>query len=158
VNKCGEYLPKQLNGTALKQCSVHIFTLDGSMKMPTDNKDKYTDKQKRKAAKIEDSYESKGVSKDEAEARAWATVNKQSGGGEKKGGSGTKKPAGAKANDRKDSAKRAAAAREDDPQNGRRALADRTKADLLKRARELDISGRSTMSKPQLVEAIGKAQ
>lgn len=31
--------------------------------MPTDNKDKYTDKQKRKAAKIEDSYESKGVSK-----------------------------------------------------------------------------------------------
>jgi hypothetical protein len=126
--------------------------------MPTDNKDKYTDKQKRKAAKIEDGYESKGVSKDEAEARAWATVNKQSGGGEKKGGSGTKKPASAKAHDRKDSAKRAAASREGDSPNAKTKLADRTKAELLKRARELDISGRSTMTKPQLIEAIGKAQ
>jgi hypothetical protein len=126
--------------------------------MPTDNKDKYTDKQKRKAAKIEDSYESKGVAKDEAEGRAWATVNKQSGGGEKKGGSGTKKPASAKAHDRKDSAKRAAASREGAPQNADTKLADRTKADLLKRARELDISGRSTMSKGDLIDAIEKAQ
>ena len=126
--------------------------------MPTDNKDKYTEKQKRKAAKIEDGYESKGVSKDEAEARAWATVNKQSGGGEKKGGSGTKKPASGKAHDRKDSAKRAAASREGDSPNAKTKLADRTKAELLKRARELDISGRSTMTKPQLIEAIGKAQ
>ena len=78
--------------------------------MPTQNKDKYTTEQKHKAAHIEDSYESKGVSKGEAEARAWATVNKQSGGGEKKGGSGSKKSASAKSHDRKDSARRAVSA------------------------------------------------
>ena len=125
--------------------------------MPND-KDKYTAEQKRKAAKIEDSYESKGVPKDEAEARAWATVNKQSGGGEKKGGSGANKAESAKAHDREDSAKRAAASREGAPKNGETKLADRTKAELLKQARELDIAGRSTMSKPQLIAAIGKAQ
>ena len=48
--------------------------------MPRGSKDKYTAEQKRKAEHIEESYEHKGVSKDEAEARAWATVNKQSGG------------------------------------------------------------------------------
>jgi plasmid stabilization system protein ParE len=52
---------------------------------------KYTDKQERKAEHIEKGYEKKGVSKDEAERRAWATVNKQDGGGKKKGGSGRKK-------------------------------------------------------------------
>ena len=52
---------------------------------------KYTDKQERKAEHIEESYEKKGVSKKEAEARAWATVNKQDGGGKKPGGSGRKK-------------------------------------------------------------------
>ena len=56
--------------------------------MPRDNKSKYTDKQKRMASHIEESYEKKGVSKDEAEARAWATVNKETGGGRKPGGSG----------------------------------------------------------------------
>ena len=65
--------------------------------MPRGDKDKYTDKQKRKAEHIEESYENKGVSKDGAEARAWATVNKQSGGGERKGGSGQTKSAKAKA-------------------------------------------------------------
>ncbi|QYK53567.1 MAG: hypothetical protein KF824_01435 [Fimbriimonadaceae bacterium] len=53
-----------------------------------DNKRKYTDKQKRMAKHIEESYEEKGVSKDEAEARAWATVNKETGGGRRTGGSG----------------------------------------------------------------------
>ncbi len=53
-----------------------------------DNKSKYTDKQKRMAEHIEDSYTEKGVKKDEAEARAWATVNKETGGGRKPGGSG----------------------------------------------------------------------
>lgn len=57
--------------------------------MPTDSKSAYTDKQKRKAQHIEESYEKKGVSKKEAEKRAWATVNKQDGGG-KKSGSGRK--------------------------------------------------------------------
>jgi plasmid stabilization system protein ParE len=57
--------------------------------MPQGSKDAYTDKQKRKAEHIEESYEDRGVSKHEAEARAWATVNKQDGGG-KKSGSGRK--------------------------------------------------------------------
>jgi plasmid stabilization system protein ParE len=55
--------------------------------MPRGDKSKYTGKQKRKAEHIEDSYESRGVASDEAERRAWATVNKESGGGNK-GGSG----------------------------------------------------------------------
>ncbi len=53
--------------------------------MPRGDKDEYTDKQKRKAEHIEESYENRGVSKDEAERRAWATVNKVSGGGNKSG-------------------------------------------------------------------------
>jgi plasmid stabilization system protein ParE len=53
--------------------------------MPRGSKAKYTDKQKRQAEHIEESYEERGVPPDEAEARAWATVNKQDGGG-KKGG------------------------------------------------------------------------
>ena len=58
--------------------------------MPRGEKDKYTDKQKRQAEHIEEGYEKKGVSEEESEKRAWATVNKQDGGG-KKGGSGSKK-------------------------------------------------------------------
>jgi plasmid stabilization system protein ParE len=53
--------------------------------MPRGDKDKYTDKQKRQAEHIEEGYEKRGVSKDEAESRAWATVNKVSGGGKKSG-------------------------------------------------------------------------
>ncbi len=49
--------------------------------MPQGDKSKYTPKQKRKAEHIEESYESRGVPEDEAKARAWATVNKESGGG-----------------------------------------------------------------------------
>ena len=49
---------------------------------------KYTAKQERKADHIAEGYEKKGVSKEEAEARAWATVNKQDGGGKNPGGSG----------------------------------------------------------------------
>lgn len=56
--------------------------------MAQGDKDKYTDKQKRKAKHIEEGYKEKGVSEKEAEKRAWATVNKESGGGNKKGGSG----------------------------------------------------------------------
>lgn len=57
--------------------------------MPRGDKSAYTDKQKRKAAHIEKGYEERGVSEDEAERRAWATVNKDDGGG-KKSGSGRK--------------------------------------------------------------------
>lgn len=59
--------------------------------MPRGDKSKYTDKQKRKAEHIEESYEERGTPKDEAERRAWATVNKESGGGNKSG-SGRGKP------------------------------------------------------------------
>ncbi len=53
--------------------------------MPRGDKSSYTDKQKRQAEHIETGYEDRGVSKDEAERRAWATVNKASGGGKKSG-------------------------------------------------------------------------
>jgi plasmid stabilization system protein ParE len=53
--------------------------------MPRGDKGAYTDKEKRKAEHIEEGYEKGGVSKKEAEARAWATVNKESGGGKKSG-------------------------------------------------------------------------
>ena len=60
--------------------------------MPRGDKSKYTDKQERMAEHIEEGYEKKGVSEKEAERRAWATVNKQTGGGNKPGGSGRGKP------------------------------------------------------------------
>jgi plasmid stabilization system protein ParE len=53
--------------------------------MPRGDKSKYTDKQKRKAEHIEEGYKERGVPEDEAERRAWATVNKESGGGNKSG-------------------------------------------------------------------------
>ena len=53
--------------------------------MPRGDKDKYTDKQKRQASHIEKGYEKKGISTEEAEKRAWATVNKEDGGGNKSG-------------------------------------------------------------------------
>ena len=58
--------------------------------MSRGDKSSYTDKQKRQAEHIEEGYKKKGLSDDTAEARAWATVNKQDGGG-KKSGSGRKK-------------------------------------------------------------------
>lgn len=59
--------------------------------MPRGDKSAYTDKQKRKAERIEEGYEKRGVPKKEAEARAWATVNKDSGGGNKSGSGRGKK-------------------------------------------------------------------
>jgi plasmid stabilization system protein ParE len=56
--------------------------------MPRGDKDKYTDKQKRQARHIEEGYEQRGVSEEEAERRAWATVNAVHHGGEKPGGGG----------------------------------------------------------------------
>jgi hypothetical protein len=56
--------------------------------MPSGDKDKYTDKQKRMAEHIEEGYEKRGVSEKEAEGRAWATVNKVDHGGKMPGGSG----------------------------------------------------------------------
>jgi len=81
--------------------------------MPQGDKSSYTDKQKRQAAHIEEGYEDRGLSKSEAERRAWATVNKVSGGG-KKSGSGRAKPTGQRASAKRTGKKderRSAAAR-----------------------------------------------
>ncbi|HEY7088597.1 MAG TPA: hypothetical protein VH518_10945 [Tepidisphaeraceae bacterium] len=59
--------------------------------MPRGDKSKYSGKQKRKAEHIEEGYEDRGVPAREAKRRAWATVNKIHGGGEKSG-SGRGKP------------------------------------------------------------------
>lgn len=133
--------------------------------MPRGDKSKYTAKQQRKAEHIEESYEERGVSEKEAEARAWATVNKQSGGGECSGGSGKKKSATAKRADRKDSAHRAAQSRKGDSPNkgstspsasksGSTSLADMTRDELMQKARERDIRGRSKMRKDELLRAL----
>lgn len=87
--------------------------------MPRGSKAKYSAKQKDKARHIEESYEKKGVSSKEAAARAWATVNKQSGGGEKAGGGRGVSPA-KKASARRSSARRAVATkRGHSPNRGR---------------------------------------
>ena len=59
--------------------------------MPRGSKEKYTEKQKRQAEHIEEGYEKRGVPDNEAEKRAWATVNKVSGGGKKSGSGRGKK-------------------------------------------------------------------
>src|SRR5688572_10750565 len=66
-------------------------TTPGGLIMPRGDKSAYTDKQKRQAEHIEEGYEERGVSEQEAERRAWATVNAMTGGG-KKSGSGRGKP------------------------------------------------------------------
>ena len=83
--------------------------------MPRGDKDAYTDKQKRKAEHIEEGYEDRGVPKKEAERRAWATVNKESGGGNKSGSGRGKR-------DTKVSSRKGG-------KLGGRASADRSKAD-----------------------------
>jgi plasmid stabilization system protein ParE len=59
--------------------------------MPRGDKSKYTTKQQRQAEQIEEGYKQRGVPKEEAERRAWASVNKMTGGG-KKSGSGRSHP------------------------------------------------------------------
>jgi len=67
--------------------------------MARGSKSKYSGKQKRKAEHIEEGYEKRGTSKKEAERRAWASVNKESGGGKKSGSGRGKK--GSKTSSRK---------------------------------------------------------
>lgn len=62
--------------------------------MPRGEKSKYTTKQERKADHIAEGYEKRGVKKKEAERRAWATVNKDDGGGKAPGGAGRGKKTG----------------------------------------------------------------
>ncbi len=78
--------------------------------MPIGSKAKYSNKQKRQAGHIEESMEKRGVSRKTAAKRAWQTVNKQSGGGEKSG-SGRKTSSAAKKSARKESGRRAAKSR-----------------------------------------------
>jgi len=61
------------------------------LEMPRGDKGAYTDKQKRQAEHIEEGYEDRGVSSKTAKARAWATVNKESGGGKESGSGRGKK-------------------------------------------------------------------
>ena len=95
--------------------------------MPRGDKSSYSDKQKRMAEHIEKGYEKRGVSEDEAERRAWATVNKETHGGKKSGSGrgksedhsaarkgghlGGKASASRSASERSKSAKKAAATR-----------------------------------------------
>jgi plasmid stabilization system protein ParE len=75
-------------GFTFRPCST------GDTAMRRGDKSKYTDKQERKADHIAEGYEKRGVSEKEAERRAWATVNKDDGGGKKEGGSGRGKHTG----------------------------------------------------------------
>jgi plasmid stabilization system protein ParE len=59
--------------------------------MPRGDKSSYTDKQKRQAEHIEEGYEQRGIAPKEAERRAWATVNKETGSGKKSGSGRGKK-------------------------------------------------------------------
>ena len=65
--------------------------------MPQGDKSAYTDKQKRKAEHIAEGYEDRGIGKKEAKSRAWATVNADSGGGNKSGSGRGKKDSNASA-------------------------------------------------------------
>ena len=78
--------------------------------MPRGDKSAYTDKQKRQAEHIEEGYEHRGVPEDEAERRAWATVNKETGGG-KKSGSGRGKAENQRPPEKGGSSEAAAASR-----------------------------------------------
>lgn len=122
--------------------------------MARGSKNKYTEEQKRKAERIVESYEHKGVPKAQAEGRAWATVNKQSGGGEKSGGSGQKTSASRKHEAQSDTAKRAAKTRQGHSRDSFASLETQTKTSLLTEARRRNIPGRSTMSKAELVSAL----
>ncbi|WAJ39858.1 Rho termination factor N-terminal domain-containing protein [Pseudomonas sp. GOM7] len=123
--------------------------------MPRGSKAKYSDKQKRKAEHIEDSYKARGVPEDEAEARAWATVNKQSGGGDKPGGSGRSTSGAEKKAARESSARRAAKSRQGVPRPGQK-LEAMSRDELMELARKRDLSGRSRMRKQELLEALRK--
>jgi hypothetical protein len=108
-------------------------TMEGR-NMPRGQKTAYSEKQKLKAEHIDESYAARGVDKKEAEARAWATVNKQTGGGEKSG-SGRKVSAKRKAAARRDSARRGSAAKHGHSPNRGRVSAGKRRKSTTSRAR-----------------------
>jgi hypothetical protein len=79
--------PTTLDRARDRPDSVHPASPTEERVMPRGDKSAYTSKQKREAEHIEESYKRKGVSAKTAAARAWATVNKQDGGGKKKAAS-----------------------------------------------------------------------
>ena len=86
---CSAYLAMELLNELLVQAKLNRRII-----MPRGDKSKYTDKQERKADHIAEGYEKRGVPEKEAERRAWATVNKDDGGGKRAGGSGRGKSTG----------------------------------------------------------------
>lgn len=72
--------------------------------MPRGDKGSYTSKQKREAEHIEEGYKKRGVSSKTAAKRAWATVNKKTGGGKK--GKKTAKKTAKKTSSRKSASKK----------------------------------------------------
>jgi len=123
--------------------------------MAIGSKQKYTAAQKRQATHIEESYEAKGVSPAKAEQIAWATVNKQSGGGELSG-SGITTPEAKKEAARKDSAEHAVETRKAKAEPN--ALEKQSLAALRSKARKKHITGRSTMNKVELILALRQAR
>ena len=95
--------------------------------MPRGDKSSYTSKQKRQAEHIEEGYENRGTSKKEAERRAWATVNKESGGG-KKSGSGRKRAPAKRAASKRASGTRSSSSRASSKSAGGRKTARRRSA------------------------------
>lgn len=114
--------------------------------MSRGEKSSYSARQKRQAKHIEEGYASRGVSPTEAEARAWATVNKQSGGGELSG-SGRNKIQTAKRADHKGLAR--------DRRSASPSLAAMSRDELMQIARERETPGRSRMRKAELLQALG---
>jgi hypothetical protein len=92
--------------------------------MPRGDKSAYTGKQKRQAEHIAEGYTKRGLSSREAKRRAWATVNKSSGGGEKPGGSGYGRPDNPEPS-RRGARKAAQSRRRASRQAGRHAMAGR---------------------------------
>lgn len=85
INRAGDNLSAERRHI-LEQAKDEVrarFVRRGAM--PQGDKSSYSDKQKRKAEHVEQSYEERGASKKDAESHAWATVNKESGGGKKSG-------------------------------------------------------------------------
>lgn len=122
--------------------------------MAIGSKTKYTEKQKRKAEHIEAGYEEKGIPHKKAEQIAWATVNKQSGGGERSG-SGKTTPEWEKEAARKDSAQNAAETRYEKSRPD--ALENLNLKTLREKARNKHISGRSSMNKVELIQALRRS-
>ena len=113
--------------------------------MPQGDKSSYTEKQKRQAEHIEEGYEERGVPEGEAERRAWATVNKMTGGGKKSGSGRGKKvnkaPArkggtrGGKAAAKRTAAQRSASAKKAAKTRARKAASkSRTRSTAAKKA------------------------